>query len=354
MWCSPASRGTWTEHGPDGRRHGPTGEIGRALLRALDREAGIERVIGMARRPFDPAEAGLSAKVEYRRGDVLDRDGLDDLFAGADVVVHLAFIIIGRADQTHEVNLVGSRNVFDSAVAAGAQRLVYTSSVAAYGFHADNPQPLTEDVEPRGSTTLDYSAHKAELESVLRDAVAGRERPHAYVFRPCVVAGPDALALIENLPYVQASRALPDPIRGLISAVPYAKPYLPDPGTPMQLVHHDDVASALTAAVLGRGEPGAYNLAAAGEITVTDLARALDWYTTPVPRAALHATAEAAARAPLLPAIAQWLEVLRVPVLMDTGRAREQLGWKPEHDAAATLALTVASARERGLVGGGG
>ena len=325
---------------------GPTGEIGRALLRSLDAEPEVDRVLGMARRPFDPAEAGLSEKVEYRRGDVLDRDGLDELFAGVDVVVHLAFIIIGRAEETHEINLVGSRHVFAAAVAAGAQRLVYTSSVAAYGFHADNPQPLTEAVEPRGSTVLDYSAHKAELESVLRDSLSDRSTPQPYVFRPCVVAGPDALALIANLPYVQAAKLLPEPLRGLISAVPYAKPYLPDPGTPMQLVHHDDVASALTAAVLGRGEPGPYNLAAPGELTVTDLAHALGWYTTPVPKAALHATAEAAARAPLLPAIAQWLEVLRVPVLMDCSRAREQLGWQPAYDAAETLAQTVASARE--------
>ena len=105
----------------------------------------------MARRPFDPGELGLR-KTEYRQGDVLDRAAVDALVADADVVVHLAFIIMGGREESRRINLEGSRNVFAAAAAsARVQRLVYTSSVAAYGFHADNPQPLTEDVPPRGS-----------------------------------------------------------------------------------------------------------------------------------------------------------------------------------------------------------
>ena len=129
---------------------GPTGDIGRSVIRALERASGVGRIVGMARRPFDPAEHGWK-RTEYRRGDVLDRDSVDQLVAGADVVVHLAFIIFGSHEETRRINLEGSRNVFEAAVAAGARRLVYTSSVAAYGFHDDNPDLLTEDVPPRGT-----------------------------------------------------------------------------------------------------------------------------------------------------------------------------------------------------------
>ena len=94
----------------------------------------------MARRPFDPAELGLR-KTEYRQGDVLDRDAVDALVADADVVVHLAFIIMGGREESRRINLEGSANVFAAAAAQPrVQRLVYTSSVAAYGFHADNPR----------------------------------------------------------------------------------------------------------------------------------------------------------------------------------------------------------------------
>src|SRR3954470_20425405 len=114
---------------------GPTGDIGKPLLRALDRTREVKRVLGMARRPFDPAEMGLR-KTEYRQGDVTKREDVDALVKGADVVVHLAFIILAGSAQSREVNLTGSRNVFEAAAEAGAKRLVYASSVAAYGFHA--------------------------------------------------------------------------------------------------------------------------------------------------------------------------------------------------------------------------
>ena len=72
---------------------------------------------------------------------------------------------------------------------AGVGRLVYTSSVAAYGFHRDNPQPLTEEVPARGSDSHYYSAQKAEVEALLEDTLAG-SATEAYVFRPCIVGGP--------------------------------------------------------------------------------------------------------------------------------------------------------------------
>jgi UDP-glucose 4-epimerase len=110
----------------------------------------------MARRPFHPAAHGLR-KAEYRQGDVLDPDAVAALVDEADVVVHLAFIIIGGGEEARRVNLEGSRAVFDAAAQAGVRRLVYTSSVAAYGFHPDNPTPLTEDVPARGTDDHPYS-----------------------------------------------------------------------------------------------------------------------------------------------------------------------------------------------------
>ena len=286
----------------------------------------------MARRPFDPGELGLR-KTEYRRGDVLDRDAIAALVAEADVVVHLAFIIMGGREESRRINLEGSRNVFAAAAASEAKRLIYTSSVAAYGFHADNPQPLTEAVPARGTEAHYYSAQKAELEATLFATVAG-SRLDTYVFRPCIVAGPDALGMLEAIPW-------------LVRRAPLT--VLPDPGTRFQLVHHDDVASALVAAVRGAGEPGVYNLAGPGELSARDLGRELGWPTVPVPRATVTVAA-AGAGLPLVPAQAQWLNAFRVPVLMSYARARRQLRWRPRHDAASTLAATVAAARERGIV----
>jgi nucleoside-diphosphate-sugar epimerase len=322
---------------------GPTGEMGQAVVAALERSRDVGQVLGMARRPFDPRERGWK-KVSYRRGDVLDRRAVDELVAQADVVVHLAFIIMGSEQESGAVNLDGSRNVFEATVASGAKRLIYASSVAAYGFYRDNPQPLTEDVPARGTSSHYYSAHKAEVEALLKETLAGAQT-EAYVFRPCIVAGRDAPLLIESLPYTQISERLPAAVMRLLDGVPILKPVLPDPGVPFQLVHHDDVASAMRAAVLGRGTPGTYNLAGSGELTVSQLADELGWYSIPVPDLAVEAVAEMVARLGFLPARAQWIAAFRAPTIMDTTKARRELRWRPKYDALQTLRETITSAR---------
>ncbi|HEY1833743.1 MAG TPA: NAD-dependent epimerase/dehydratase family protein [Solirubrobacteraceae bacterium] len=322
---------------------GPTGEMGQAVVTALERSRDVGRILGMARRPFDPGQLGWK-KVDYRRGDVLERRKVVRLVEEADVVVHLAFMIMGSARASRRVNLDGSRNVFEAAANAGVKRVVYASSVAAYGFHAENPQPLTEDVPARGSASHYYSAQKAEVEELLADALHA-SRTKAYVFRPCIVAGPQAPLLIDSLPYTQISGRLPAPVLSLLDGVPILKPVLPDPGVPFQLVHHDDVASAMRAAVLGRGKPGVYNLAGPGELTVKQLAEELGWYSIGVPDLAVDAVAEMVGRLGFLPAQAQWIAAFREPVIMSAAKARRELGWRPRHDALGTLRETITAAR---------
>jgi nucleoside-diphosphate-sugar epimerase len=327
---------------------GPTGEIGKPLMSELERRPEVGSVLGMARRPFDPAAEGWG-KVAYRRGDILDRGALAALFDGADVAVHLAFAIFGSREETRKVNLQGTRNAFEAAIKAGVKRLVYASSVAAYGFHPENPQPLTEDVPPRGSEGFYYSRQKAELEELLDDLLLDCD-VEAYVFRPCIVAGPRATMLIEQV--VDAVR-VGDPLpllRKGIEKLPLVRPVLPDPGLPIQLVHHDDVAQAMAAAICGDGSPGAYNLAGAGEVRVRDIAGALGWRWVPVPRPAVSIGTAAARRLSFASAKLEWAIAADTPVLMDASKARRELGWYPRHDARETLRETVTGAREKGLL----
>ena len=314
----------------------------------LERRPDVGEILGMARRPFDPLEEGWG-KVSYRRGDILDRGALAALFDGVDVAVHLAFAIFGSREETREVNLQGTRNVFEAAIAAGVKRLVYASSVAAYGFHPENPQPLTEEVPARGSESFYYSAQKAELEGLLEELLTGSE-VEPYVFRPCIVAGPRATMLVEQV--VDAVR-VGDPVpllRRGVEKLPLVRPVLPDPGVPFQLVHHDDVARAMAAAICGEGPPGAYNLAGEGVVGLGDVAHALGWRSVPVPAPAVSVGAAAAKRLTFASTKLEWATALDTPVLMDTTKARSDLGWKPRFDALETLEQTVAGAREKGLL----
>jgi UDP-glucose 4-epimerase len=324
---------------------GPTGEIGRAFISALERAPEVDRVIGMARRPFDLAGHGWE-KTEYRRGDILDREAVEELVDGADVVVHLAFVIVAGGDESREINLTGSRNVFEATAAAGAKRLVYTSSVAAYGFSRGMPDLLSEDDPVKGASRHPYSAHKAAVEEELVEALDG-SATDAYVFRPCIVAGPQATMLLDLIPLLAIGQRIPGPLRWALGRVPELRPVLPDPGVPFQLVHHDDVAAALCAAVIGHGQPGVYNLAGPGRLTITDLAHALGWHAVPAPHLAVGVAAEAVALMPFLPDEAAWIEAVRRPVLMDTARARRKLHWMPHYDARETLRQTIDAVRTR-------
>ena len=88
---------------------GPTGTFGFGLIPLLQAEDRVARIVGIARRPFDPAAYGWT-KLEYRRGDVRDEAALLDAFAGADVVVHLAFLVTGgaSAETIRAVNIGGT------------------------------------------------------------------------------------------------------------------------------------------------------------------------------------------------------------------------------------------------------
>jgi len=317
---------------------GPTGDIGISAVTALDQDPAVERVIGMARRPFDLAAQDWR-KTEYRQGDILDRDAVDALVADADIVVHLAFIIMGSREESARVNLAGTRNVFEATVTAQRpRRLVYTSSVAAYGYHSDNPVPITEDVPPRGSPEHYYSEQKAACEAALSE-ITGGSMLEVYVLRPSIVAGPKAQTLVEAMPWNQ----LPGVMRKVSEVLPVLKPPLPDPGTPLQLVHHDDVATAIALAATTSAPPGAYNLAGDREVSISDVADALGARPVPVPRVAMSAASGVVARLPFVPSALEWLHAGRTSVVMDTTKAKTHLGWTPKYTTAETLSALAES-----------
>jgi nucleoside-diphosphate-sugar epimerase len=315
---------------------GPTGTFGSALIPLLQEDDRVDRVIGIARRPFDPAERGWT-KMEYRRGDVRDVEALRASFDGADVVVHLAFLILGGGKRTtRAINVEGTLNVFGAAVEAGARRFVYASSVAAYGFHRDNPIGMTEDWATRPADRLFYAQEKAKLEHLLQHEAGTHPQTALYLLRPPIVLGPDAVGAKVSIPSVLAPV-----VRGMGAALRHV-PGLPVlvPDLPLQLIHQDDVAEALRLCVVGAGPPGASNIAADDLVTGVDVARELGLRVVRLPGGPVAAAARGVAKLPYLPSGAQWVEALSHPAIMDTTKARTELGWRPRHTAIESLRAT--------------
>jgi nucleoside-diphosphate-sugar epimerase len=319
---------------------GPTGTFGVALMPLLQADPQVERVIGIARRPFDPARRGWT-KMEYRQGDVRDADALRAAFEGADVVVHLAFLIVsGTKQTTRAINVEGTLNAFRAAAGSGAGRFVYASSIAAYGFHPDIPLGITEEWATRPADRLFYAQEKAELEHLLEKEAAAHPGTALYLLRPPIVLGPDAVGGKVDVP-----KAL-EPLLRAMGAGLRRLPGLPAlvPDLPLQLIHQDDVAEALRLCVVGAGEPGAYNIAADDVVTGVDIARELGLRAVRFPGRPVAVAARAVSRLPFLPSGAQWVEALSHPVIMDTSKARTQLGWEPRHTAIESLRSTLRSA----------
>jgi nucleoside-diphosphate-sugar epimerase len=319
---------------------GPTGTFGNGLVPLLQADDRISRVVGIARRPFDPAGRGWT-KMEYRRGDVRDPAALEEAFAGVDVVVHLAFLITGNASRgtTRAINVDGTLNVFRAAAAAGARRFVYASSVAAYGWHPDNPEPIREDWPVRPAARLFYAQEKAELEQLLGAESATTPGLALYLLRPPIVLGPNAVGAKDVLPGPLAplGRRLFGRPRRLPVTVPVVTPELR-----LQVVHEEDVGRALQLCVVAAGPPGAYNIAGDGVLTVADVAREFGALPIPVPAAPAELAARAVARLPFLPPVAEWVEAASRPVIMDTAKAKQQLGWRPRYTGREALRATLA------------
>ena len=318
---------------------GPTGTFGAGLIPLLQDDDRIARVIGIARRPFDPAERGWT-KMEYRRGDVREPEALQEAFRGADVVVHLAFLITGNASRstTRAINVEGTLNAFRAAAAAGVRRFVYASSVAAYGFHDDNPALIGEDWPVRPAAKLFYAQEKAELEHLLEAEAAGSGGPDLYLLRPPVVVGPNIVGAKDVLPGPLAPlgrrlfgrpRRLPVPVPMLV------------PEHPMQFVHEEDVGRALQLCIVGAGPPGAYNIAGDGVLTAGDVVREFGGIPLRMPAAPAQAAARAFSRLPFLPPAAEWIEAASRPAIMDTTKAREELGWEPRYSGLEALRDTL-------------
>lgn len=320
---------------------GPTGTFGAGLVPLLVADPRIGAIAGIARRPFDPAARGW-ASMTYQQGDVRDVDALTKAFAGADVVVHLAFLITGTAgrEATREVNVEGTLNAFRAAAASGAKRFVYASSIAAYGFHPDNPVGMREEWPVRPAKRLFYSQEKAELEQLLAAEAAVHPDVELYLLRPSIVVGPNLVGGKELLPGPLAplGRWLGEQV--LKARLPIPVPVVV-PGVEMQLVHEDDVGEALLKCVVGAGPPGAYNIAGDGLVSLADMAREFGANPIELPERLTRSAARWLSGVAALPAAAEWVEALSHPAVMDTAKAKSELGWSPRYSALEALRATL-------------
>ena len=314
---------------------GATGNVGTSLVGALARDSEVDSVLGLARR----LPALQVPKVEWATADVAV-DELAPHFHGADAVVHLAWAIQPSRDRNllWRINVQGSDRVFRAIADAGVPALVYASSVGAY-----SPGPkhrfVDESWPTHGIPTSFYGRHKAEVERRLDRFEQEHPKVRTVRLRPGLIFKREAASGIRRL---FAGPFFPSPLarRGFVGFVPAI------PGLRFQAVHSLDVGEAYRLAVRSDVR-GAFNVAAEPVLDPPELARIFGARPVPIPRGVARAAAALSWRLRLQPTPEGWLDMgLEVP-LLDTTRAKTELGWVPAHGADDALLELFDGLRER-------
>lgn len=315
---------------------GGSGNVGTAVLRRLVAEPAVDSLGGVVRRP--PAGGGPPYdRVDWTPADLgtpAAPGRLRSAFAGADAVVHLAWRLQPGHDlgALERINVGGSRAVVDAALAAGVRHLVYASSVGAYAPAPDDRR-RDESWPTTGVRTSTYSRQKAAVERIL-DAV-DQDRLAVARIRPGIVLQPAAAAEIARY---FLGPLLPTSLLGPLLR-PGRLPLLAWPrGLRLQIVHADDLADAFARALLA-GTTGGLNVATEPVLGRELVARLLrPRAAVDVPAGVVRALATLAWTARLQPTEAGWIDLATSLPLLDTSRARTELGWTPQHGADDVLA----------------
>lgn len=287
---------------------GAAGQLGTVVLRRLAAERGVTAIRSLDLRP--PAVA--SARLEHVRADVRD-PAFARFLDGCDALVHLAFIVTGAPPRAvfDAINVAGTKNVLSAAVAVGIDKIVYTSSVAAYGVVHGHPRPIVETTPRVHQPAFAYSACKWEVEAWLDQFEPAHPGVAVARLRPSIVIG---------APTVHAHGAM------------LARRAIVDVAAPLPLVWDEDVADAVALA-LRQGARGAFNITAEPAATARQLADACGLRLVRIPRALIDLGAQLgslATRLGLSEALdPAWLRISDVCMEMSAEKARRELGWKP-------------------------
>lgn len=293
---------------------GAGGYIGRQVVRALARDRRSVKTI-VAADVRTPVQEDKLPGVEYITADIRTSQFSDVLKKySADVLVHLAAVVTpGRkSDREFEysVDVLGTKNVLAGCLEAGVSRLIYASSGAAYGYHADNPDWLDEGDQLRGNVEFAYSDHKRQVEEMLAKWRQEHPELEQLLFRPGTILGSTTSNQITAL---------------------FEKPYvlgLRGASTPFVFIWDEDVVSAILKGI-HEGGSGIYNMAGDGALTLREIAAMMGKPYIPVPVWLITAALWVLKRLRLTQYGPEQVNFLRYRPVLSNRRLKEEFGYTP-------------------------
>jgi UDP-glucose 4-epimerase len=291
---------------------GGNGFLGSSVVAGLAANPETELVVsGDIRDPLRTVEG-----VVYEHADITGADDLRAQFRAhrIDTVVHLAAIMnpgphITR-EQEYAVDVGGTRNVLDACLAANVTRIVVSSSGAAYGYHADNPEWITETDAIRGNPEFAYSDHKRLVEEMLGKAREEHPELEQVIFRIGTILG--------------------ETVKNQITALFEKRRVLAVAGSdsPFVFIWDEDVAACMVRAATG-GPAGIFNVAGDGAVDVHELASMLGKKLLTVPAWLLTAALAVAKPLRLTRYGPEQVGFLRYRPVLSNARLKAEFGYTP-------------------------
>jgi UDP-glucose 4-epimerase len=240
------------------------------------------------------------------------------------VVVHLASIVTpGRKSNRefeYSVDVEGTRNLLAACVRRGVGRVIVSSSGAAYGYHADNPEWLSESDPVRGNQSFAYSWHKRLVEEMLADYRTQYPQLEQIIFRIGTILGATVHNQITDL--FEKPRLIA--IRGSAS--------------PFVFIHDQDVVAAI---VRGVDSPvtGIFNVAGDGKLDIDEIAARLGKRCVVLPAGLLQAALWLLKKLGLTQYGPEQIDFLRYRPVLANRRLKEEFGYVPKLSSAAVFEL---------------
>jgi len=293
---------------------GASGLVGRKTVARLAAAADRPGTLVALDLREPPAEVRIPGVV-YVAGDVRDPSLAKQLAEHrALVVVHLAAVVTPGRRSSREleyaIDVLGTRNVVLACLEAGVRQLVYLSSGAAYGYHADNPVPLRESDPLRGNQSFAYAWHKRLVEEELARVRDRHPELAQLVFRPGTILGESVASPITALFE-----------RRFIVGVAGSE-------APFVFIWDDDVAACIEKGIRER-RSGTYNLAGDGAVALPEIARRLGKPYLPLPPALLAAVLAALQRLGLSSRGAEQVDFLRYRPVLSNEKLVREFGFTP-------------------------
>jgi UDP-glucose 4-epimerase len=299
---------------------GSSGYLGSQTVAALAKRPDLQIVALDVREPATRLPGAIYEVADIRAPEI---DGIIERNA-PDVIVHLASIVTPGKNSNrafeYDVDVNGTRNLLHGCVKHGVKRVIVSSSGAAYGYYADNPEWLVESDSIRGNDVFAYSCHKRLVEEMLQDYRQRHPELEQIVFRIGTILGPTVRNQITDL---------------------FEKPKIlaiAGSDSPFVFVHDQDVVGAILHGI-DSARVGIFNVAGDGKLTIFEIAQRLGKTCRVLPAGLIQAALWLLKKLNLTQYGPEQLDFLRYrPVLLNT-RLKEEFGYIPKLTSAQVFEL---------------